>query len=64
MDYTNTETRAAPLFSRVTRADQALVRAAAEGLSLSSYIAVAVTRKARRDLSAEPQPEEARDGQD
>ena len=65
MDYTSTETRAAPLFSRVTLADQALVRAAAaaEGLSLSSYVAAAVTRQARRDLSAEPQPKEGPHGE-
>lgn len=60
MDYRHRETRAAPLFSRVTVADLALVRAAAaaEGLSLSSYTADAVTRQARRDLTDELQPED------
>jgi len=59
MDYRQTETRAAPLFSRVTQADRALVRAAAaaEGLSMSSYVAAAVTQQARRDLSPEPHEE-------
>ncbi len=59
MDYgTKRELRDAPLFSRVTPADQALVRAAAaaEGLSLSSYVAAAVTQQARRDLAPEPLP--------
>ena len=61
-DYTRTvtEKRDGPIFSRVTVADLALVRAAAaaEGLSLSSYTADAVTRQARRDLTDEPQPED------
>ena len=52
VDYRHKETRAAPLFSRVTRADQALIRAAAEteGLSLSSYVAAAAVERATTDL--------------
>lgn len=64
MDYTTviTEKRDGPLFSRVTLADLALVRAAAaaEGLSLSSYTADAVTRQARRDLQPEDTQDEER----
>ena len=66
-DYTSTvtEKRDGPLFSRVTRADLALVRAAAaaEGLSLSSYTADAVTRQARRDLSNELEHKDPRNAQ-
>jgi hypothetical protein len=53
MDYgTKRELRDAPLFSRVTRADQARIRAAAEaeGLSLSSYVAAAAVERASTDL--------------
>ena len=53
MDYgRKREAREAPLFARVTRADQALIRAAAEaeGLSVSSYVAEVATQAARRDL--------------
>lgn len=53
MDYgRKREAREAPLFARVTRADQTLIRAAAEakGLTLSSYVAAAAVERASTDL--------------
>ena len=62
MDYgTKRELRDAPLFSRVTRADQALIRAAAEteGLSLSSYVAAAAVERATTDLGRSKEDQSA-----
>ncbi len=64
LDYaTKREARTASLFSRVTRADHGLIRAAAEaeGLSVSSYVAAAAVDRASAGvrLGKEPSPEAA-----